>query len=282
MFGRIGVVGRTIRYGGIGFKRWNSSTSASELKHFGELASSWWDVRGPQRILHKMNLLRVDYIQDTLKAHSKERPGYSLDLLPESERQKYLQGGEQQLMSALDVGCGGGIMSESLARLGFVKEVLAIDLSKDVLEVAKSHQRQDPAIQNKLEYQLKELKEVEGKFDMITMFEVLEHVTSPPEMLRLAIDRLKPGGWLFLSTINRTPVSWFTTIFMGEDVLRIVPRGTHTWSKYINEHELREWVVEQPDVQAVRSDGCLYIPACGWQLTKDHSIGNYFMAIRKM
>lgn len=273
-------------------KRWysNSGTTASELEHFSQLASSWWDVQGPQRILHKMNLLRVDYIRDTLKSysHTGSQPGYSLDLLPQSERAKYQHTTDEpsfKNMKTLDVGCGGGIMSESLSRLSFVKSVLGIDLSEDVLEVARNHQKQDPKLLegDKLQYELKDLKDVQTTepYDMITMFEVLEHVKSPSEMLRQGIDRLTPGGWLFLSTINRTPISWFTTIFIGEDVLNIVPKGTHTWSKYINEHELRGWISEQPDIDFVRSDGCIYIPGNGWKLTNECSIGNYFMALRK-
>uniref|UniRef100_A0A060T7Z8 Ubiquinone biosynthesis O-methyltransferase, mitochondrial n=1 Tax=Blastobotrys adeninivorans TaxID=409370 RepID=A0A060T7Z8_BLAAD len=264
----------------------STSTSESELKHFAELASSWWDVQGPQRILHKMNLLRVDYIRDTLQNYdnsSGQMPGYSLDLLPAEEKQRILNSAkEKQGMNILDVGCGGGIMSESLARLDISKQVTGIDLSPDVLGAAKAHQQQDPTLSAKLTYKLSSLEEVEGKFDMITMFEVLEHVDSPAHMMRSAVDRLNPGGWLFLSTINRTPVSYFTTIFMGEHLLKIVPKGTHTWSKYINESELREWVDDQADVQFVRSDGCLFVPCVGWQLTPwNHTVGNYFMALRR-
>jgi polyprenyldihydroxybenzoate methyltransferase / 3-demethylubiquinol 3-O-methyltransferase len=134
---------------------------------------------------------------------------------------------------------------------------------------------------NKLDYKLQGIEDVQETFDMITMFEMLEHVPDPSGVLGKAVKLLNPGGYLFLSTINRTPVSWFTTIFMGEQVLKIVPSGTHTWSKYINEYELREWVKDQNEIEFVRSDGCLYVPGNGWRLTENKSIGNYFMALRR-
>lgn len=261
-----------------------SSASPQELAHFAELAKSWWDVDGPQRILHKMNLLRVDYIRETLCRYPKNYspPGYSLDLLPESERQKYSK--EQTAdsnMMALDIGCGGGILAESLARTNMVGHVTAIDLSEEVLEAARLHSKNDPLLSNKLDYQRQGIEDVHDKFDMITMFEMLEHVPNPSEVLEKAIGLLNPGGYLFLSTINRTPASWFTTIFMGEQVLKIVPPGTHTWSKYINEQELRDWIRDHKEIEFVRSDGCLYVPGSGWRLINSQSIGNYFMVLRR-
>lgn len=262
----------------------SSSSSADELAHFAQLAKSWWDVQGPQRILHKMNLLRLDYIRDTLVANSgSSKPGYSLNLLPEAAKRKYAAENEvPNDLNALDVGCGGGILAESLARTNIVRHVKGIDLSPEVLEVAKLHSQQDPALTDKLQYELKGIEDISNeKYDLITMFELLEHVREPADVLSKAIDLLNPGGWLFLSTINRTPMSWFTTIFLGEQVLKIVPRGTHTWAKYINESELREWLKDQKQCEFVRSDGCLYVPGRGWKLTSDRSMGNYFMAFRR-
>ncbi|ODQ67726.1 hexaprenyldihydroxybenzoate methyltransferase mitochondrial precursor [Nadsonia fulvescens var. elongata DSM 6958] len=276
-----------------------TSTSAEELKHFNELADSWWDVHGSQRILHKMNQLRMDFIVDTIKRYNQKLPGYSLDLLPPVVKQELewdLQDEEDRLITGknssgeaiqkfnvLDVGCGGGILSESLARLGFISHVKGIDLSCDVLEYAKKHMNQDLTLKGKLDYHLTELEGLPKgeKYDMVTMMEMLEHVDMPAEILKQGIDRVKPGGWLFLSTINRTPISWFTTIFMGEHILKIVPTGTHTYSKYINEEELREWFEQQPDWELVKSAGCLYIPMVGWKLAGTSQMGNYIMALKK-
>lgn len=283
----------------------DTSASASELKHFNALASSWWDVNGPQRILHKMNLLRMDYIQMMVNSHLKLNedslteedtvyiPPFSVDLLPplvkeniereQRERRDEILSGMQ--LRALDVGCGGGILSESLARLQFVGLVKGIDLSSDVLQAANLHKDKDPALADKLHYELSAIEELpKDKYDLITIFEVLEHVQYPAKMLSEVLDRVEDGGWVFLSTINRDLISWFTTIFMGEHVLRIVPVGTHTLAKYINESEIRGWLQDseyQDTFKVVDSRGCIYVPSCGWKFTSTPGVGNYFMAIQK-
>lgn len=285
-----------------------TGATSEELAHFAQLADSWWDVQGPQRILHKMNLLRMDFIQKMLKNNwpsipnsnyvegqepSSFVPGYSSDLLPSQELKdevhRKISAHDEQLFTkpqfeVLDVGCGGGIVAECLARQSFTRRVRGIDLSPDVLEVAEKHRKTDPVLVKKLDYRLIELgklKENNEQYDMITMFEMLEHVPYPSEVLKEALDLLKPGGLLFMSTINRTAVSYFTTIFMGEDVLKVVPKGTHTLSKYINESELREWFEARKDCDVLSSEGCLYIPAYGWKLTGPVQMGNYLMAVRK-
>lgn len=296
----------------IRFHSSNTGTTSDELSHFAQLADSWWDVNGPQRILHKMNLLRLDFIFNMLKSNWSEMPnsnadkmgvkkefipGYSFDLLPENVKEHYtekVQAYEQSLLGktkgagpqfeVLDVGCGGGILSECLARLPFTKRVRGIDLSPDVLAVAEAHRQKDPKLAHKLDYRLCELGSLDKskeQYDMITLFEVLEHVEYPAEVLNQALDRLRPGGWMFMSTINRTPISYFTTIFVGEDLLNIVPKGTHHLSKYINESELREWFDQRSDCDVISSEGCLYIPAYGWKMVGSPHMGNYFMAVRK-
>ena len=239
-----------------------SSASPDELHHFAKLADSWWDMDGPQRILHKMNLLRLDYIQDTLKkdpdfSGSKSMPGYDESLLPKMHR-IVNESSKKKLVKVLDVGCGGGIFSESMARLDITDKVLGIDMSPDVLEIAKKHRQRDPKLIDKLDYKLAELSGIDKTYDILTLFEVLEHVSRPADMLKVALNKINPGGWIFLSTINRTAVSYVTTIFMGEQVLKIVPPGTHTLSKYINEYELRNWIAKQPSIEYVKSDGCMY------------------------
>ena len=153
----------------------------------------------------------------------------------------------------LDVGCGGGIFAESAARLHNVKEVLGIDPSPGVLEVARSHARRDPSLwgtggeeEGKLRYENCSIEQLEGYeggegFDVLALWEVVEHVDYPAPFLEECIRHVKPGGWLVLSTIARTWASWAVTKVMAEDVLRVVPRGTHEWWKYLNEEELRGW-----------------------------------------
>jgi len=298
---------------GVAALRANSTKATSinrdEMAHFNQLASSWWDVNGPQRILHKMNLLRMDFIHSTITSHLKLNspdspdddvyiPPYSVDLLPRDVRTRVLQEQEerrtellsQNKLSVLDVGCGGGILSESMARLYFVDNVTGIDLSPDVVEAAKLHRAKDPILEksNKLDYQLVALEDldVEKKYDIVTMFEMLEHVDYPSQVLTEGLERVRPGGWLFLSTINRDFVSWFTTIFMGEHLLRIVPVGTHTLGKYINQKEIAEWLKQDGErshqYKVVDARGCVYLPACGWKFTDSPNIGNYFMAIQRV
>lgn len=281
-----------------------TATSAEELAHFNTLAETWWDSNGPQRILHKMNLLRMDFITDTIRDHVPLNtrtqqdedevyvPGYSLELLPEVIRNQILKEQEvkrqevlatQGKWSVLDIGCGGGLLSESMARLPHVESVKGIDLSASVLEVARAHAALDPAIKDKIEYQLTAIEDIpqEEQFDIVTMMEMLEHVDSPNEVLLSSLRHIKPGGWLFISTINRDFISWFTTIFMGEHILKIVPLGTHTLSKYINESEMQEWFATKPEFEVVDSKGSLYLPFKGWLFSPTVEIGNYFMAIRR-
>ena len=284
-----------------------TSSSASEMSHFNALASSWWDVNGPQRILHKMNLLRMDFIYNTILLHLKLNanvksaddeiyiPPYNVDLLPGPVRERIVFDQEERKeeilesskLKVLDVGCGGGILSESMARSPFVSSVKGIDLSTDVLEAAKIHKAKDPMLENKLLYTLSAIEELpkDERYDIVTMFEVLEHVDYPSRVLHEGLERLKVGGWLFLSTINRDPVSWFTTIFMGEHILKIVPVGTHTLEKYINQHEIKDWVEEDSErrekYKVVDTRGCVYVPAYGWEFTSCPNVGNYFMAIQR-
>ncbi|GEQ69353.1 hypothetical protein JCM33374_g3024 [Metschnikowia sp. JCM 33374] len=284
-----------------------TSASSDEMSHFNALASSWWDVDGPQRILHKMNLLRVDYINEVIKDNVKLNDDatnsddevyiapYNLDLLPRSIKERILQEQDEKRaeifaekpLRVLDVGCGGGILSESLARLNYVDSVKGIDLSADVLEAAKLHMKNDPDLTDVLSYEYRAVEDLpkEEKYDIITVFEMLEHVRYPAEILSEVFDRLETGGFVFLSTINRDFVSWFTTIFMGEHILRIVPVGTHSLKKYINEGEIRQWLLSskyKEKFQVVDSRGCVYLPACGWKFTNNAEMGNYFMAFQKI
>lgn len=276
-----------------------TGVSQDEISHFQQLAPSWWDTNGPQRILHKMNLARLDFFQSTLQSQVKIAnpdiyvPGFNYkDHLPAPVAQEVDRELQAEIRSqlasksytVLDIGCGGGILAESVARLPFVQHVTAIDLTPDVIEVARGHKSLDPMLESKLDYQLKPLEQVAGVYDIVTMFEMLEHVDSPHDILAHSWDKLKPEGFLFLSTINRDFVSWFTTIFMGEKVLGIVPDGTHHLEKYIDSREIVDWFSQNKPGQfeLVNLKGAMYFPLQGW-ITHDCSdIGNYFMAIRKL
>lgn len=187
-------------------------------------------------------------------------------------------------ISYLDIGCGGGIFAESAARMANTKSVTAIDPTPEVLAVAKSHARKDPGLSGKLTYRqtsIEGLEQPEGGYDVVSVFEVIEHVDYPAQFLDKVRPFVKPGGWLVMSTIARTWMSWFTTNLMAEDVLRIVPKGTHDWNKYINEEELRRYFVDK-GWNSPRVMGVVYVPGVGWrEIQGSEKVGNYFFAVRK-
>ncbi|KAI1766932.1 ubiquinone biosynthesis O-methyltransferase [Hypoxylon sp. FL1150] len=248
-----------------------SSVSPDEVSHFNALASSWWDPQGPSRILHLMNPLRHDFIRSCRSSVLDDPP-------PPSTGLKYL-----------DIGCGGGIFAESAARLSSTASVTAIDPSSEVLSVAKAHARRDPALQSKLSYMNTPIEQLplpntpKDGYDVVSVFEVIEHVSHPAQFLDLCTPFVKPGGWLVLSTIARTWMSWLTTNVVAEDLLRIVPRGTHDWRKYINEEELRShFLQKRTGWTEPRCMGVIYLPGLGWkEVNGSEKIGNYFFAVRR-
>lgn len=188
----------------------------------------------------------------------------------------------------LDVGCGGGIFAESAARLPNVGSVTAIDPSPEVLAVAKKHAKKDPSLHGKLTYLNTSIealpipKSVEEQYDVLSLFEVIEHITYPAEFLDLCTPFVKPGGWIVMSTIARTWMSWLTTKVVAEDIARIVPRGTHDWDKYINESELRAYFLKERGWNSPMVMGVVYVPGFGWkEVSGSEKVGNYFFAIRK-
>ena len=195
-------------------------------------------------------------------------------------------------LNYLDIGCGGGIFAESAARLSNTSSVTAIDPTPDVIAVAQQHQRQDPLLlePGRLNYRNTSIETLplptspETAYDILTLFEVIEHIQRPSLFLRSCLEHLKPGGWLIGSTIARTNVSWFTTKLMAEDVLRLVPRGTHEWNQYIQPKELREWARAQPELDEWewRVMGVVYVPGLGWkEMGASEEWGNYFFGVRK-
>lgn len=253
-----------------------SSVNHEEVSHFNALASSWWDPHGSSRLLHLMNPLRHDFIRKCANS----------------------QGGfQQEKLKFLDIGCGGGIFAESAARLPNAASVTAIDPTPEVISIAKRHQRTDPLLlePDRLTYlnipveQLPLPSSPEQGFDIISIFEVIEHIQSPSAFLESILPHLKPGGWLVGSTIARTNTSWFTTKFMAEEVLKMVPRGTHEWSQYIQPQELREWARRRHDLDVTvggngwQMTGVVYVPGLGWkEVPGSEDWGNYFFGMRKL
>jgi ubiquinone biosynthesis O-methyltransferase len=193
----------------------------------------------------------------------------------------------------LDVGCGGGIFAESAARLAHTASVTAIDPSAEVLKIAEAHRRRDPGlmVDGKLTYRNIPIEALPlpgseaEQYDVVSLFEVLEHVNSPGPFLEYLMPHVKPGGWLVLSTIARTWTSWAVTNVMAEDVLGIVPKGTHDWKKYVNEDELRQWFGKKEGWGSnggMKVMGVMYVPGLGWkEVPGGEGWGNYFFGVRK-
>lgn len=250
-----------------------SSVNPTEVSHFNALASTWWDPYGSSRLLHLMNPLRHEFISSchALKPHSSP----------------------QRNLRYLDVGCGGGIFAESAARLPDTATVTAIDPSADVIEVARQHARRDPLLQqpgrltylNKGTEDLDVPGQLEEQYDVVTLFEVIEHINTPAPFLKTCLPFVKPGGWIILSTIARTWTSWLTTKVVAEDVVGLVPKGTHAWSKYINADELEKFFGAQRGWGingGMKTMGCFYVPGLGWRMVAGgEQWGNYFFGVRK-
>ena len=188
----------------------------AELDRFNELAHRWWDPDGPQKALHALNPARLGYITDRVS----------------------LQGAR-----ALDVGCGGGLLSEAMATAG--AQVTAIDLAPDLLKIARLHGLESGV---KIDYRQVPAEaladELPGTFDIVACMEMLEHVPSPPSVLAACTKLLKPGGRLFLSTLNRTPAAFALAIVGAEYLARILPKGTHQYRDFIKPSELAAWLRE--------------------------------------
>merc|ERR1711939_414761 len=286
----------------------SSSVSPSEVSHFSRLASTWWDPHGPSRLLHLMNPLRHDFIQSCLLVSPSSSMSTSTSTTDHPPP-------EQSGLSYLDIGCGGGIFASSAARPPSTKSVTAIDPTPLVIEVAKSHQRSDPALSPpKLQYlncAIEDLplytghtdahtatdagssgslgsseQEKEKQYDIITVFEVLEHIDSPSSFLDSALTHLKPGGWLVGSAISRSPTAWFTTKLIAEaPVIGVVPAGTHDWNKYINPSELQTYFETRASGRWAdfRTQGVIYVPMLGWRyVSGSEELGNYFFGVRKV
>ena len=181
-----------------------------EIEKFSALAHHWWDPNSEFKPLHEINPLRLNYIDEIAHIAGKK---------------------------VLDVGCGGGILSESMAVRG--AEVTGIDMAEKSLKVAKLHLLETG---NKVDYRkipVEELaKEMPGQFDVVTCMEMLEHVPEPASIIQACFDLVKPGGHVFFSTINRNPKSYLFAIVGAEYVLNMLPRGTHDYAKFIKPSEL--------------------------------------------
>lgn len=192
----------------------NPNVDDREIAKFEQLASRWWDPDSEFKPLHDLNPLRLDYID---------------------ERSSGLSG-----KKALDVGCGGGILAESMAQRG--AQVLGIDMGEAPLAVARLHQLESGAVLDYRRITAEQLAEDEpASFDVVTCMEMLEHVPDPASTIRACAQLVKPDGHVFFSTINRNPKSYLFAIIGAEYLLRLLPKGTHDFRKFIRPSELDSW-----------------------------------------
>lgn len=235
-----------------------SSIVAREAEHFGALAEDWWDPKGASAMLHRLNPVRLAYIRDKVDQH------WHLD-----ERSfKPLKG-----KTALDVGCGAGLLCEPLARLG--AEVTGVDAAPELIEAARTHAAgQGLAIA----YRACGVEEVENQFDLVTAMEVIEHVASPAAFLRSLADRLAPGGLLLLSTPNRTAWSRLLTITLAEGFGRI-PRGTHDYDMFIPPEGMTR-LMDEAGLKVLDMEGIAWSPTRGLHLSEDLRLNYLVAAVR--
>ena len=226
---------------------------ASEIHKFEEIASRWWDPQSEFKPLHEINPLRLGYVQSHVPLAGKK---------------------------VLDVGCGGGILSESMAVAG--AKVTGIDMGEEPLRVAELH-----TLESGVEVDYRQITaeamaaEMPGAFDVVTCMEMLEHVPDPGSVVDACARLVRPGGHVFFSTLNRNPKSYLFAILGAEYVLNLLPRGTHDYARFIRPAELDRWV-RATDLRIVELTGLSYNPVTrAYRLApKDISV-NYLAACRR-
>lgn len=225
-----------------------------EIKKFEQVANQWWDLTGDFKPLHQINPLRRQFI---------------LQHQPELFEAK-----------VIDVGCGGGILSESLAKLG--AKVTGIDMGEEPLNVAKLHALETGI---SVDYQRitaeEKAQEYPEYFDVVTCMEMLEHVPDPASVIKACSDMVKPGGYVFFSTLNKSIKSYLLAIVAAEKLLKLVPDGTHDHDKFIKPSTLINWA-ESNQLKCIDATGIHYNP-----ITENHKLGpgldvNYILCCRKL
>jgi 2-polyprenyl-6-hydroxyphenyl methylase / 3-demethylubiquinone-9 3-methyltransferase len=229
-----------------------ANVEAAEVNKFADLAHQWWDAQGVFKPLHQLNPLRLDYIDSRASVNGKQ---------------------------VLDVGCGGGILSESMARRG--ARVLGIDMAERSLEVAQLHALE---AEIQIEYRCIAVEalaeEKPASFDIVTCMEMLEHVPDPASVVRACAALVKPGGHLFFSTLNRNAKAYLMAVIGAEYVLNLLPKGTHDYAKFIRPSELAAWL-RQSGLELQHQTGVTYNPLNKqYSLTADTSVNYMLHAIK--
>lgn len=224
-----------------------TSILPEEAERFGRLAADWWDPDGASAMLHKLNPVRLKYIRDRIDQHWQ---GDECSRTPLEGR------------TALDVGCGAGLLAEPLARLG--AKVTGVDASPEVIAVAREHAA---AVGLAIDYRAGDVHQLSGQFDLVTSLEVIEHVADPAEFLQALARRLAPGGLLILSTPNATGWSKLMMITLGEGLGQI-PKGTHDFDKFISPERMK-LLLADAGLKCLDIEGIAWSPTRGLHLSDD-------------
>ena len=240
------------------------SIDPDEVAKFTAMADEWWDPKGKFKPLHKFNPVRLRFIRDMAEQH--------FDLEPKLKRP--LSG-----LRVLDIGCGGGLVSEPMARLG--AEVVSVDASEANIKTAMTHAE---ASGLKIDYRVGTaeglIESGELPFDIVLNLEVVEHVADPAQFLSDTSHLVKPGGFMLVATINRTAKAFALAIVGAEYVLRWLPRGTHEFDKFLKPREIEE-ALSRAGMDVQPPQGVFYNPiADAWRLSSDHSVNYMIMASR--
>jgi 2-polyprenyl-6-hydroxyphenyl methylase / 3-demethylubiquinone-9 3-methyltransferase len=234
-----------------------------EVARFSRLAGEWWDPHGPMAALHKFNPVRLAYVRDRTAEHFGRDPKSLASLSG---------------LRFLDIGCGGGILCEPLARLG--ASVVGADPSAKNIGVAQAHAVQSGLAVGYRDTTAERLAAAGERFDVVLAMEVVEHVTDVGVFIAHTAAMVKPGGLLFVATLNRTAKSFALAIVGAEYILRWLPRGTHRWDKFVTPDEL-EIAIEQSGLHITGESGVIYnLLADRWQLSRDTDV-NYMVVAEK-
>lgn len=241
----------------------DGTVDPAEVARFEAIARTWWDPKGPMRTLHKFNPVRLAYIRDETARRFGRDP---------------LAPGCLEGLTLIDVGCGGGVLSEPLARLG--ASVTGLDPAPTNVAVARAHaERSDVAV----DYRGERIEDVVARgerFDVVVSMEVVEHVADVQAFVTACCAAVKPGGLLFMATINRTLRAYALAIVGAEYVLRWLPKGTHQWEKFVTPDELAA-AIQAGGLTPVETTGVVYNPlADAWRMSRDTGVNYMVHAVR--
>jgi len=247
-----------------------STVDPDEMARFKKLSSIWWNEMGGMKPLHSMNKLRVPLVRD--------------GLIHTGLVKKELINSPKPLkdMNILEVGCGGGILTEALARLG--GNMTGIDASPELIEQANHHAKLDPSLSNNLTYSLVTVEDHatanHEKYDAVIASEVLEHVNEKQVFVTACVKCLKPGGSIFITTLNKTMASWIGGIVFAENILNIVPRGTHEWDKFIAPHQTQKMLEDNNCRTRVLHGMCYNFLTNKWMWISNTSVNYALHAVK--